>query len=169
MCLFFQNSTEFKVNHPHEFIVSICLHLQEVKQQLNPEIRSTLNSLVTEIYDDLDGINNVQIDMCIFHTKDQAPSNFCCKLKKSESVMVINIENDGKKTCKFAEMPKMLRFYYFLRSKSCLAFSLLTSNSSNTICAVIGGAIGLIVKGPEGLIAGAGIGAKAGDLDKVLG
>lgn len=168
-CLFFQNQTEFKVSHPHEFIVSICSHYQKVKQQLNSNIRCTLNNMVTDIYDDLDGINDVQIDVCIFHTEDQAPSVFCCKLKSSESVMVINITNDGKKTCRFAKMPRRLVFYQSIKSKSRLAFSFLESKAKFVITATIGGAIGYIAKGPMGLIAGAGIGYAAGDIDKVLG
>lgn len=120
-----------------------------------------MNRLVTEIYDDLDGINDVRIDMVICDTEEQTPSIFTCHLQSGKSLMIINITNDGTKTSKFASMHRRPRWFRIVRTRSSAVFSFLKSIFRPAIAAVIGGSVGYITKGPVGLALGAGIGVVA--------
>lgn len=156
----FQDVTYFRVQYPHEFIVCTCLHYKNNNIQLQPEISRTLDNMVTEIYDDLNGIDNVRIDMLIYDTENvQAPSVFQCILKSGESAMLITIKNDGTKIVKFPQMSEKSQSYGFLKSLT-----------HPTICALIGGSVGYIIYGCPGSILGAGVGFVAKDkvVERVL-
>lgn len=127
--------------------------------------------MLTEIYDDLKGIDNVRIDMCIYDSEGvEVPSVFQCILKSGDSVMVIKITNDGTKTIRYSRMSLKSHCYRFARENSASVFSFLKSITKPTICALIGGSMGYIIKGYAGSVLGAGVGIVAKDkvVDKVL-
>lgn len=146
-----------EVPHPHQFVVHTIKHYKNQNKQLHPGIQHTLNSMITGIYEDLDGINDVHIEMMIYDTDNISPSTFSCKFKDGKSLMVITITFDGEKTIRFERLTWWLRCSRFFSSS---AFR--KSIAKPTICAVIGGALGFLVAGPAGAVMGVGVGLIAG-------
>lgn len=149
------------VQYAHEFVAAVYRYHQTNDIPLPPGIRRTLNDLLIGIYDDLDGVKDVSIDMYLENNEYQTPLHFRCTFKSGKSTMAITISYDGKKEIKFPNLHWWPRFTRFVRKHFL----------KRIICGVIGGAVGFGIAGIPGAVAGASIGLLADDkvIDLVIG